>query len=782
MKNYLIITLFSFTSLLIAQNTDQSWKLYDDTQVAVISVTMDQVSYNWMISHPQSDSMHRCSVHFKNAHIDKVIENVGIRIRGNTSRDSKKKSFKLSFNTFVQGREFYDVDKMNINGEHNDPSIIRSKICWDFFQKIGMKSSRAAHAALYINNLYHGLCISVEHIDDEFINKNFSDPSGNLWKCLYPADLTWKGSNPDSYKFYSGSRQAYELTTNEKVNDYTQLARLIRIITQTPDNQFPDSLESIFNVDEFLKYEAMNVILGGWDDYWSLMNNYYLYYEPTEKKFHWIPYDYDNSFGVDWFSIDWSKAPPYSFPKVAQGQRPLIERILSVPKYRNLYSHFLKFIREKIFYLENWESKLFNLKNMISPFVVNDNFRTLDYGFTLSDFHNSYTTSYSNQHVKKGIRQFAVERYNYLSDKINFVTAPPMIYKIDFFPKNPRPNDSIYVYASGFSSNEIDKMTIHFHPGMLTVIYFYDMKFSPLISSSKVDEADRWVGVIPPLGSLGYGRFKIEAKDKIGITTVYPLGDFINIKASSGSASNSLLINEFMADNTNFIKDPAGEYDDWVELYNPTQNSITLTGMYLTDKKNNLTKWQFTQTNLKLDPGKHLLVWCDENHNDNQPGIHTNFKLSKSGEFIGLIANDGVTWLDSLTFGPQTSDISFGRTPDGSSTWKLMSPTPGSANIITSIANEFTLAEFKVSAFPNPFNPTTTIQYHLNKISDVSITIYDLLGRVIWSIIKTNQPIGINNITWQGKNEIGKSVNSGLYICKISDGNNQSVIKLLLLK
>ena len=60
----------------------------------------------------------------------------------------------------------------------------------------------------------------------------------------------------------------------------------------------------------------MDILVGSWDDYWSLMNNYYLYHDPAEDKFHWIPYDYDNTFGVDWFDVDWSNSNPYNFPMV----------------------------------------------------------------------------------------------------------------------------------------------------------------------------------------------------------------------------------------------------------------------------------------------------------------------------------------------------------------------------------------------------------------------------------------------------------------------------------
>jgi spore coat protein CotH len=74
----------------------------------------------------------------------------------------------------------------------------------------------------------------------------------------------------------------------------------------------------------------MNILFGEWDDYWSLMNNYYLYHEPTKDIFHLIPYDYDNTFGIDWFNINWTNVDPYNYPKVAGGYRPLAERLMQM--------------------------------------------------------------------------------------------------------------------------------------------------------------------------------------------------------------------------------------------------------------------------------------------------------------------------------------------------------------------------------------------------------------------------------------------------------------------
>ncbi len=779
-KIFLPILLF-LPFVITAQNADESWKLYDDTEVTNIYVSMNFNDYNWMMSNPDSDSLHKCIVRIINSHFDETIEDVGIRLRGNTSRSALKKSFKLSFNDFVPGREFYGVDKMNLNGEHNDPSIARAKICWDIFQQIGMKASRAAYAQVFINNVLHGLYLNLEHIDDEFLQKNYADDTGNLWKCLYPADLTFRGTNPDEYKYYSNNRQPYELTTNEDVNDYTQLARLIRIINLTSRTVLPDSLESILRIDEFLKYEAINVLVGSWDDYWSLMNNYYLYYEPAIKKFHWIPYDYDNSFGISWWDIEWSKSDINHFPKIADGPRPLIERMFEIPEYKNLYNHFVQFYRDNIVNTNNLYLNINRIENMIDEYANTDTYRTRDYGFTMDDFYNSYSTMYK-AHVHKGIIEFINERYNSVPQYIIYSTADPIIYQIDFEPKNPGANDSIYVYASGFDESGVGEMTIKYHPGNLTVIFDYPMQFKP-VNSKKVEDSDRWVGVIPPLGSNGYGRFQIEIKDNTGNAEIFPRGSFIELKAANETLTDHIVINEFLADNVNSSSDPVGEHDDWVELYNPTSNPITLTGMYMTDKKDNPTKWQFIDANVILNPGAFIVVWCDENHNDNQPGIHSNFKLSKGGEFIGLIASDGVSWIDSITFGAQQTDISYGRFPDGTVSWRALDPTPGAANIPTDVDDKIIIpTDFKLSAYPNPFNPGTTIQYTLPEISNVTVIIYDLLGREIWSKNEQTKNAGTYSVYWNGENNSGTKVSSGTYLCRVISDKYNSSIKLLLIK
>ena len=113
--------------------------------------------------------------------IDTVTQ-IGLRLRGNTSRNSAKKSFKISFNTFQAGRQYRGLDKMNLNGEHNDPTMMRALLSWELMRQIDLPAPLANPVELFINQEYKGLYINVEHIDDEFVQHRFGSDAGNLYK------------------------------------------------------------------------------------------------------------------------------------------------------------------------------------------------------------------------------------------------------------------------------------------------------------------------------------------------------------------------------------------------------------------------------------------------------------------------------------------------------------------------------------------------------------------------------------------------------------------------
>ncbi len=142
-----------------------------------------------------------------------------------------------------------------------------------------------------------------------------------------------------------------------------------------------------------------------------------------------------------------------------------------------------------------------------------------------------------------------------------------------------------------------------------------------------------------------------------------------------------LFINEFMASNDNAYADENGEYDDWIELYNAGDKEVNIAGMYLSDNPDDATKWQIPTGNdkTKIPAGGFLVLWADGQ--TDQGVLHLPFKLSSGGEAIVVTASDGETTIDQHIYGPQTTDISEGRDPDGSDNWvKFSVPTPGASN------------------------------------------------------------------------------------------------------
>ncbi len=141
-----------------------------------------------------------------------------------------------------------------------------------------------------------------------------------------------------------------------------------------------------------------------------------------------------------------------------------------------------------------------------------------------------------------------------------------------------------------------------------------------------------------------------------------------------------LVINEIMASNSNGFEDPdePGENPDWIELYNGSGQTIDLGGMYLSDDPLDLTQWKIPQ-GVSIQAGEHLIIIADDD--GTQGPTHTNYQLSGSGEEVLLVARDAMTVIDSIQFDEQTTDVSYGRFPDGTGDWGFhTSDTPGGIN------------------------------------------------------------------------------------------------------
>jgi hypothetical protein len=685
--------------------------VFSDEVVPRIDICIDPGMLDWIYENVESYQEFHATFQFDNGQITETIENIGFRLRGNTSRYSAKKSFKVSFNTFEPGRKWYGLEKLNLNGEHNDPSVIRAKLCWDLLEDLGVPGSRSNHVELYINNNYHGLYINVEHIDEEFVKSRFGNNDGNLYKCLWPADLTYLGSNPDNYKFINGNRRAYDLKINTEEDDYSDLAHFIDVLNNASDEDFLCEIEAVFNIYDYIEVLALDVFTANWDGYIFNKNNFYLYFNTETGKFEYIPYDLDNTYGIDWFQITWATRNIYSWH---QDNRPLYTRIMENDHLRDLYSQYIEYFSNNLIGTPEFTGKINTLKDNNAPLIADDPYYPMDYGFTLQDYHDSFDEPLG-MHVSEGLFPYINTRKQSIEAQLESYAVQPVINYV----RNNRPqageNLKVRAYVEGLEESD-------------SVVVEYSLNEGPMVSKKMFDDGAHWDGD-PNDGIFGATllemtenslvRYQLKACNTSGLCLLIPCTprEYQLIESSDPQ----LFINEFMASNTTTIADEAGEFDDWFEVYNGDDEAVWLGDKYLTDNLNNVNKWQMPDT--LLEPGDFILFWADEDQE--QGPTHTNFKLDADGEEIGIFDSEstGFFRLDSILYGAQQTDISYGRKPDGASSWAYFTnTTPGFSNILGN-AGENHHSASTLSVFPNPVFGGL---FYLDE--ERSFTLYDASG------------------------------------------------------
>ena len=361
------------------------------------------------------------------------ITNVGFRLRGNTSRHAAKKSFKIDFNVYQPGFKWMNLKCMNLNGEHNDVSIMRSRTCNELLREAGLPCSRTSYIKLFINNEYRGLYINVEHIDDQCLEARFlNNDTGDLYKCAWGSNLTYLGANANNYS-------TYELKTNTALNDKSALINFINVLNYTSNTEFPCAIQEVLDVDSYLNTLALEILMGQWDGYAFNKNNYYLYRRPSDGKFVFIEYDLDNTFGVDWFNINWSMRNIYAWQNSTE-PRPLYTRLMAVPYFKDRFS----------FYMEQHLANFFNI-NYLSPLwestqlliqdaALADDYKGYDYGFTDQDFLDAIQSPWGS-HLPTSLSSYAINRYNSANNQLvyNQLINPCSVGISEMESKSPFP-------------------------------------------------------------------------------------------------------------------------------------------------------------------------------------------------------------------------------------------------------------------------------------------------------------------------------------------------------
>jgi len=212
LRTFLTTCAFAQTLLLFGQwIPNESLPVYPSNEVTTIRIEIapSDLELIYFTDSLFSNHEYTATFIFESSQLTDTVENIGFRLRGNTSRLAEKKSFKVSFNTFTPGEKWNGLEKLNLNGEHNDPSILRTKLGWEMAQEAGLVAPHVAYTRLFINNLYAGLYLNVEHYDEQFVESRFGSSAGNLFKCGYSADLAFISNNPEDYKVDPGTERVH---------------------------------------------------------------------------------------------------------------------------------------------------------------------------------------------------------------------------------------------------------------------------------------------------------------------------------------------------------------------------------------------------------------------------------------------------------------------------------------------------------------------------------------------------------------------------------------------
>jgi len=721
--------------------------VFIDTEVPRVDLTLLAADLTALFAagNEYSDTEYSGRFIFKTTAGSDTVENVGIRLRGNTSRVSQKKSFKISFNTFVQGRKYKGFEKINLNGEHNDPGIIRSKLCWDLLNNSGVPAPRANHVRLYINGNYYGLYINVEHVDEQLVKHRFGNNGGNLYKCLYPADLAFRSSDPNAYKQTNGSVRVYDLKTNVEADDYTDIANLVGILNNTSISELPQKLEPVFNVNSYLRYMAMEVLSGNWDGYSYNKNNFYLYHNQATGKFELIPYDLDNTFGIDWFGKDWGTRNIYNWAPSSEN-RPLTKRLLSIKTYRDRYTYYIKQLLSKAFSAAQLEPEINRIKAMVTPYAAEDPYRSLDYGWSMTDFSNSYTQALG-AHVKYGLIPYITTRRTQALAQLETVDISPII-------SDAGNNAVSYKLPISITASVEDEDPIP----VVKLFYSINGGASKEVALTK-DSTGKYTTTLGLLNGPCQVDYYLTASDSKNQQTREPIVGKITLDLT-GQAKYPLFINEVMANNSQSIADNAGEFDDWIELFNGGTQDIWLGDKYLSNHSSNPNQWPLPDTVLK--GGSFMVFWADGT--ETQGKMHTSFRLSKEGEEISIFDSkeSGYEFIDGFAFPQMGNDLSYGKFPNGTGPVLPMSkPTPGESNLSGGSNPQGDLPE--ALTFPNPFTESVTVELSKAPKGNLTITIAHISGAVV-VMQHFNKSEWQNGFEWNAK---ANGVAPGFYILSV---------------
>lgn len=654
---------------------------------------------------------------------------VGVRFKGQTSymqtQTSDKKSFNLTMDYAVPGQNLGGYSTLNLNNAFEDPSFMREV---SFLHQIRrhVPAAKANFVRLFINGVNWGIYPNIQQLNGEYLKEWFFSNNGTRWRADRPtsvpggpggggwgdgtAALNYLGADTTTYKQY------YTLKKSHKDNPWDDLLNTCAVLNTTPLANLETEVSEVLDLDRTLWFLASEIAFSDDDSYvYKGKMDYYLYWDPETERM--TPLEFDGNSVMKSSNLNWGVF--YNETKV---NYPLLNRLLAVPSIRQRYlAHFRTLIADEM------TPAQFN--------ALVDQYDARINAGVQADTKKLYSNSQYNTE-KQTIKNFVQNRRNNLLNNPEMNAVGPVIQNVVMTSTagqwvNPAAGQSVTVTATISSTNGISKVTLFYCPAVYGNFQSTTMYDDGLHNDGAASDGV-FGGQIPGFSTGTLVRFYLEAASNNAAKTVtyYPAGaehDVFYYRTEAGMLENPpVVINELMASNATIVTDEAGEYEDWIELHNLTDQDVDLTDYALSDKADNPRKWLFKSGSI-IPANGYLIVWADEN--GAQGPLHANFKLAAAGEWIGLTDPDG-NFLDSLSFGQQITDLSYARVPNGTGPFVIQEATFSANNSPVSTAEPFAAARQAIAVSPNPARESVRIDLLGNKIEG-RVRVTDARGRLV---------------------------------------------------
>ena len=302
--------------------------------------------------------------------------NVTIRLKGGGTRSGVPQGRPPLRVVFRQPSAF-PVKELSLNNNYFDSSFMRDALSYKLFGDFGVPSPKTAYAKLYVafsdsdTKRYIGLYTVSEVVDEQFIKTHFRDASGLLLKPEPGHGGFVRGRSWKEYERVLIPKSAATPAQQER------MLKFIRLVNDADAVTFRERIGSFINVENYLRFIAVTVVLANLDSYLAMGKNYYIYLDPGSGKLHWIPWDHDLSFGGFFLCGSPEERMNLSIDNPVTVNDELLKRMLAIPEIKEQYHGLLREFLAKHFQAQPVFRQIDQLAEIIQPAVVEEKRRSL---------------------------------------------------------------------------------------------------------------------------------------------------------------------------------------------------------------------------------------------------------------------------------------------------------------------------------------------------------------------------------------------------------------------